>query len=74
MKFVRWIESLHWIWQIVFAFPVIDGIVYSVYRIAKGGWKNIVLGIFWIFFGAIIGWFPDMMHLASGRKVFTFEK
>ncbi|MBO5525292.1 MAG: hypothetical protein J5993_00925 [Clostridia bacterium] len=73
MKFVAWLDSLKWGWRLFFAFPVLDGIVYSAYRIAKGGWKNVVLGVAWIPFGALIGWFPDMMHIASGKNVVCFQ-
>lgn len=74
MSYVKWMDEIKWGWRLFFAFPLLNGIFFSLYRFCVGGWKNILLGIIWIPFGALIGWFPDMMRIACGRTVFTFEK
>ncbi|MBO4988788.1 MAG: hypothetical protein J6D37_00505 [Clostridia bacterium] len=70
MGYIAWINRLDWRWRLVLALPVLDGIFYSIYRICQKTPKNVLLGIVWIPFGALIGWFPDMMNIASGKEIF----
>ena len=58
------------IWtQIIFALPILDGILFGIYRICKGNLPNIVLGIIWIFVGAAIFWILDIVFLLLKGKV-----
>lgn len=54
------IDKLPWILRLIFALPVLDGIIYGIYRIcsgvASGSVLKIVMGIVWIFVGAAIFW------------------
>lgn len=70
MGYIAWINRLDWRWRLVLALPVLDGIFYSIYRICQKTPKNVLLGIVWIPFGALIGWFPDMINIASGKEIF----
>ena len=70
MGYIAWINRLHWGWRLFLAFPLLDGIFFSIYRICQKTPKNVVLGILWIPFGALIGWFPDMVNIASGKEIF----
>jgi hypothetical protein len=49
--YVKALDNAPWIVKIILALPVIDGIVYGLYRIFKGANKNdtmlIVFGILW---------------------------
>lgn len=73
MNYIAWINRLHWGWRLFFAFPVLDGLFYSIYRILSGGVWNVILGLVWIPFGALIGWFPDMVNIASGKEIFIIK-
>lgn len=52
------IDKLPWILRLIFALPVLDGIIYGIYRIcsgvASGSVLKIIMGIVWIFVGAAI--------------------
>ncbi|MCK7487748.1 MAG: hypothetical protein MZU97_21295 [Bacillus subtilis] len=47
-EYVRTIDGLPLIVRLILAFPVFDGIVYGIYRIAKG---RLIVGILWIVLG-----------------------
>jgi hypothetical protein len=66
----KWLNSLPLIVKIILALPLLDGIFYGIYRIAKGETANIVLGIVWIFIGAMIGWILDIVFLLLDKPVF----
>ena len=70
MVYIAWINRLGMWRRLFLALPVLDGIFYSIYRICQKTPKNVLLGIAWIPFGALIGWFPDMMNIASGKEIF----
>ncbi len=70
MKYTEWVNQKHWVIRLLMAFPVVDGIFYSIYRICQKTPANVILGILWIPFGALVGWFPDMVHIASGKEIF----
>jgi len=63
---VKFFDGLPLILKIVCALPVLDGICYGIYRIAKG---QLVIGIIWIFIGAIFGWVIDIVTLVLNGKV-----
>ena len=56
--------------RIILALPLLDGIVYGIYRICKGTLPNMILGIVWIFAGATITWVLDLVFLLLGKKIF----
>lgn len=70
--YCRAIDNLPWILKLIFALPVLDGIVYGIYRICAGVAKHsvlrIIMGIIWIFVGAAIFWIIDIICvIISGR-------
>lgn len=65
-EYVKLIDGLPWIIRIILALPGIDGIVYGIYRIAKG---RLLIGILWIVLGFAILWIIDMFTLITQRKV-----
>ena len=65
----KWIDSLPLLVKIIFALPILDGILFGIYRICKGNLPNIVLGIIWIFVGAAIFWILDIVFLLLKGKV-----
>lgn len=67
------IEGLPLIVRIILALPVLDGIVYGIYRICRGDTPAIVLGIVWIFLGAAVGWILDIVFLALGKPVWELS-
>jgi len=64
--YVKFIDDLPLILKIVLALPGLDGIFYGIYRIAKG---QLIVGIIWIFIGAIFGWIIDIVTLVLNGKV-----
>ena len=71
--YVKALEDCNIILKIIFALPVLDGIVYGLYRIFKGIiQKNvllIVLGCIWIFAGMVITWVIDIISIFVKGKV-----
>ena len=65
-EYVKLIDGLPWIIRLILALPGIDGIVYGIYRIAKG---RLLIGILWIFLGFAILWIIDMFTLLTEKKV-----
>ena len=59
-KYLSWIRSKNEMVQILFALPIIDGVVYGLYRIARGHYFS---GVVWFVFGAVIGWIFDLFCL-----------
>ncbi|MFA5542409.1 MAG: hypothetical protein WC008_02450 [Bacilli bacterium] len=64
--YVKLIDGLPWIVRLILAFPILDGIVYGIYRIAKG---KLIAGIIWIFVGAAILWIIDIVTIVLNGKV-----
>ncbi len=64
--YVKFIEGLPFIVKLIFALPILDGILYGIYRIAKG---SVILGIIWIFVGAAILWIIDLISVIVNGKV-----
>ena len=69
-EFRKFIDSLPLILRIILALPLLDGIVYGIYRICKGNTPNVILGIIWIFAGTAITWVVDLVFLLLGKKIF----
>ena len=69
-EFRKFIDSLPLILRIILALPLLDGIVYGIYRICKGNIPNVILGIIWIFAGSAITWVVDLVFLLLGKKIF----
>ncbi len=68
---VNFFDNLPLIVKILFALPVLDGILWGTYRICKG---HVIAGIIWIFIGAAIGWIVDIITLAVNKKVTLFAE
>lgn len=71
---VKAIDGMPWIIKIIFALPILDGIVYGLlYRLPKGLIKNdlfqIIVGILWFFLGAAILWIIDIITVVLNKKV-----
>ena len=69
MSFTKSLDKLPWIVRFLLALPVLDGIVYGIYRILKG---RLLIGILWIFIGAAVGWIVDMICIVLYGKVTLF--
>ncbi len=71
---VKAIDGMPWIVKIIFALPILDGVVYGLlYRLPKGLIKNdifqIIVGILWFFAGAAILWIIDLVTVLMNKKV-----
>ena len=67
------IDKLPWILKLIFALPVLDGIVYGIYRIcsglASGSVLKIVIGIIWFIVGMAIFWIIVLICVIICGKV-----
>ena len=72
-EYRKWLNSLPLIVKILLALPIIDGIIYGIYRICSGKTPNIVVGIVWFFIGSVIGWILDIVFLLLEKPVFELE-
>jgi len=72
-SYIKEIDGADWIVKLILALPVLDGIVYGLYRLFKGIEKNdilmIVVGLIWIFAGATILWVIDIITVLVNKKV-----
>lgn len=72
-SYIKAIDGADWIVKLILALPVLDGIVYGLYRLFKGIEKNdilmIVVGLIWIFAGATILWVIDIITVLVNKKV-----
>jgi len=68
-EYVKLIDGLPFIIKVILALPIIDGLVYGIYRIAKG---KLIFGIIWIFVGTVITWFLDLYSLFTEGKITYF--
>ena len=69
----KWLNTLPLIVKILLALPIIDGIIYGIYRICKGTTSGIILGIVWFFIGSFIGWILDIVFLLMEKPGFELE-
>jgi hypothetical protein len=65
-EYVRTIDGLPLIVRLILAFPVFDGLVYGIYRIAKG---RLIVGILWIVLGIPFLWVVDLISILFYGKV-----
>jgi hypothetical protein len=74
--YVKAIDGLPFLFKLILAFPVLDGIVYGIYRIAKGFQTNnmlmVIIGIIWVFAGTAIFWIIDIISVLIYGKVVLF--
>lgn len=75
-KYRQWVDELPFVLKIILALPILDGIIYGIYRICSGTENilNMLLGIFWIFFGGVLGWIIDIIFIALNKPIFELEK
>lgn len=64
-------DSLPMILRLILAIPLLDGIVYGIYRILKG---HIIAGLIWIIFGFLPGAILDIVDILLHGKVTYFAK
>ena len=72
-EYRKWLNSLPLIVKIILALPFIDGIFYGAYRICNGKTPNVILGIVWIFIGAVVGWILDIVFLLLEKPIFELD-
>lgn len=72
-SYIKAIDDAAWIVKLILALPVLDGIIYGLYRLFKGIEKSdilmIVVGLIWIFAGATILWVIDIITVLVNKKV-----
>lgn len=75
-KLVKAFDELPWILKIILALPVVDGLAWGIYRVAKGLSKNdfllIIIGIIWIVGGIFIFWLIDLITILLYQKPTIF--
>ena len=64
-SYVKTIDGLPLIVKILLALPVINGIVFGIYRICKG---HVIAGILWFFLGSTILWIVDLITIITSGK------
>ena len=73
---VKAFDDLPWILKLIFALPGLDGILWGIYRIAKGLSTNntmlVIIGILWIFLGFAILWIIDIVSIILNKKLVWF--
>lgn len=68
--YVKAIDKLPIILQIILALPFLDSIVFGIYRLLKG---KLLWGIIWIFLGALgVGSIIDIISILVNKKVEWF--
>jgi len=63
--YVKFIDGLPKVLKIILALPVLDGIIWGLYRIGKG---KIVEGILWIFIGMVLFWILDIIWIIRSNQ------
>lgn len=73
---VKFFDDLPWIVKLIFALPGLDGILWGIYRIAKGLSTNntmlVIIGILWIVLGFAILWIIDIVSILLNKKLVWF--
>lgn len=73
---VKFFDDLPWIVKLIFALPGLDGILWGIYRIAKGLSTNntmlVIIGILWIVLGFAILWIIDIVSILLNKKLVCF--
>ena len=69
---IKAIDGLSDTVKILFCLPIIN-IIWAIYRIAKSVEANntlgIVLGVLWIFAGAVFLWIFDLVYMIMYKKI-----
>ncbi len=68
-NFVKSMDKLPLIVKVLFSLPILDGLIYGIYRIAKG---HVIAGILWIFLGGSILWIVDLITMFTNGKPVLF--
>ncbi len=68
---VKSLDKLPLIVKILLALPIINGIVYGIYRICNG---HLIAGILWFFLGSTILWIVDMVTIITSGKPQLFAQ
>ena len=68
-EIVKFLDGLPFIVKVILALPGFDGIVWGIYRIAKG---KLIAGLIWIFVGTFITWVIDLYSLFTTKKITYF--
>lgn len=75
-ELVKTFDGLPWILKLILALPVLDGLCWGIYRVAKGLSKKdnllIIVGLIWIFAGAAILWIIDLVTIILYKKPTVF--
>lgn len=75
-ELVKTFDGLPWILKLILALPVLDGLCWGIYRVAKGVSNKdnllIIVGLIWIFAGAAILWIIDMVTIILYKKPTVF--
>lgn len=70
---IKAMDNLPWIVKLILALPILDGLVWGIYRLLKGlvnkNLFQIIGGIIWIFVGAAILWIIDIITIIMFKKV-----
>lgn len=73
--FIKWMDNAPFILKIIFSLPGIN-IIYGIYRIVKGLDKGnmvmLIVGILWIFLGAVAFWLIDLISVIIFKKPVLF--
>ena len=67
--YVKALDKLPLLVKILLALPIINGIIYGIYRICKG---HLIAGILWFFLGGTILWIIDMVTIITSGKPILF--
>ncbi|MFP4177150.1 MAG: hypothetical protein ACLFTZ_00145 [Acholeplasmataceae bacterium] len=70
---IRSMDDLPWLVKIILALPVLDGIVWGIYRIVKGLDRDdmlmLIVGVLWVAFGAVFLWIIDLFSIILYKRV-----
>jgi hypothetical protein len=70
---IKSMDNLPWLAKIILALPVLDGIVWGIYRIVKGLDRGdtlmLIVGILWVILGATLLWVIDLVSVILYKKV-----
>ena len=73
---VKTFDGFPFILKVILALPILDGLAWGIYRVAKGLDKRdtlmVIVGLIWIFVGAAIFWIIDLITLFMYKKVTVF--
>lgn len=68
-SYVKAIDKLPLLIKILLGLPIINGIAFGIYRIAK---DHVIAGILWFFIGSTVLWIVDLICIILYGKVKLF--